>query len=137
MAMVARFRYGVLIAALASAHSAVAAQAVPDSLPPGVTGAMISKGKKLFAGDAICFSCHGADGRGMTGPNLTDQAWLHSKGAYDDIVAQIRAGVPPEKSKSGVVMPPKGGTDLNDEQIRAIAAYVWSLSQPRKAAAGK
>lgn len=134
--MVARFRYGVLIAALVSAHPAVAAQAVPDSLPPGVTGAMISKGKKLFAGDAICFSCHGADGRGMIGPNLTDQAWLHSKGAYDDIVAQIRLGVPPEKSKSGVVMPPKGGTDLTDEQIRAIAAYVWSLSQPRKAPAG-
>jgi mono/diheme cytochrome c family protein len=62
------------------------------------------------------------------GPNLTDAEWIHSKGTLEDIAAQVTNGVPKEKAKSGIPMPPKGGGTLSDEDIRAVAAYVYSLS---------
>jgi mono/diheme cytochrome c family protein len=36
--------------------------------------------------------------------------------------------VPKEESKSGIVMLPKGGGTLSDEDVKAVAAYVYSLS---------
>jgi mono/diheme cytochrome c family protein len=101
----------------------------PDSLPAGVTPAAIAQGKKLFSGEGLCFSCHGPEAKGLVGPDLTDGTWLMGKGTFDEIVARIVEGVPAGKSKSGVVMPPKGGARLKDEQVRAVAAYVWSLSR--------
>lgn len=101
----------------------------PDPLPAGVTPATIAQGKKLFSGDGLCFSCHGPEAKGLVGPDLTDGTWLIGKGTFDEIVVRIVEGVPAGKSKSGVVMPPKGGAKLKDEQVRAVAAYVWSLSR--------
>ncbi|MEE8117386.1 MAG: c-type cytochrome [Gemmatimonadales bacterium] len=100
---------------------------VPDSLPEGVTAQMIETGAALYGGAGLCAVCHGANGEGSIGPDLTDDEWVHSDGSYDDIVRQILEGVPADKSKSGVPMPPKGGASLTDEQVRAVAAYVWSL----------
>jgi hypothetical protein len=54
---------------------------------------------------------------------------VHSDGSYEGISQSIEAGVSADKSTIGVAMPPKGGSD---EQLRAVAAYVWSLSQPSK-----
>jgi mono/diheme cytochrome c family protein len=101
----------------------------PDPLPAGVTPATIAQGKKLFSSDGLCFSCHGPEAKGLVGPDLTDGIWLIGKGSFDEIVARILEGVPAGKSKSGVIMPPKGGAKLKDEQVRAVAAYVWSLSR--------
>lgn len=105
-----------------------------DSLPPGVTAAMVAEGEKLFKGTGLCSACHGADAKGMpgVGANLTDSEWNYSKGTYDDIVKQVLSGVPPEKSKTGAVMPPKGGSQLTDAQVKAVAAYVWTLSHSKK-----
>ncbi len=121
-------------AAPAAAAAAPAAdstmQATPaGSLPPGVTQAMVDEGKTLFHGAGICVTCHGQNGVGVTGlgPNLGDSEWLHSDGSYDAIVAQIHKGVPTAESKSGIMMPPKGGSAITDEQVKAVAAYVWSL----------
>ncbi len=30
----------------------------------------------------------------------------------------------------GQIMPPRGGSGITDEPVRAVAAYVWSLSHP-------
>lgn len=105
-----------------------------DSLPPGVTAAMIAEGKTVFAGPGLCTACHGqaAKGIGGLGPNLTDREWLHSDGSYDAIVKQITNGVPANQSTTGLVMPPKGGGPLSDAQVRAVAAYVWSLGHAGK-----
>lgn len=100
---------------------------VPDSLPEDVTAQMIETGAALYGGAGLCAVCHGANGEGSIGPDLTDDEWVHGDGSYDDIVHQILEGVPADKSKSGVPMPPKGGASLTDEQVRAVAAYVWSL----------
>lgn len=100
-----------------------------DSLPAGVTAAMITDGQKIYAGPGLCSACHGPQAKGINGlgPNLTDAEWLHSNGTYEALVVQITAGVPANKSKSGVAMPAKGGAALTETQLRAVAAYVWSL----------
>jgi mono/diheme cytochrome c family protein len=102
-----------------------------SQLPQGVTQGLIDKGNGIFHKDGLCYACHGADAKGMVGPNLTDDVWIHSKGSYDEIVAQVIKGVTKEESKSGVVMPPKGGSSISDDDVKAVAAYVWSLSHPQ------
>jgi mono/diheme cytochrome c family protein len=44
------------------------------------------------------------------------------------IVATVTSGIPAEKTKKGIAMPPKGGSSINDAQVKAVAAYVYSLS---------
>ncbi|MEO8295893.1 MAG: cytochrome c [Gemmatimonadota bacterium] len=108
------------------------AQAVPDSLPAGVTQAMVARGKVVFSGAGICFVCHGSDARGGTAPRLSDSTWIHSHGEYEKIVAVITSGVPAKESKTGTIMPPRGGSAINDEDLKAVAAYVWSLSHRKQ-----
>lgn len=118
------------VPAAAPAADSGAAPAVTGSLPEGVTQAMVDSGKALFHGAGLCLTCHGTNGVGVQslGPNLGDAEWLHSDGSYQAIVKQIHAGVPANESKSGTVMPPMGGaTQLTEDQINAIAGYVYSL----------
>lgn len=112
----------------------VAGVQAQEKLPEGVTAAMIAEGEKLFTGVGLCSACHGANAKGVpgVGPDLTDAEWLHSKGSYDEIVKQVLTGVTPDQSTSGAVMPPKGGSQLNDAQVKAVAAYVWSLRNKAK-----
>jgi mono/diheme cytochrome c family protein len=105
-----------------------AASAHAQGLPAGVTQAMVDKGNEIFHKTGLCYACHGQDAKGLVGPNLTDDVWIHSKGTYDDIVKQILAGVTKEQSKSGVPMPAKGGATITDDEVKAVAAYVYSLS---------
>ncbi|HYF39591.1 MAG TPA: c-type cytochrome [Gemmatimonadales bacterium] len=93
-----------------------------------VSPELIARGEKVFQGPGNCYACHGSKGEGSVGPNLTDAEWIHSKGSLEDITAQITNGVPKEKAKSGIPMPAKGGGTLSDEDVRAVAAYVYSLS---------
>jgi mono/diheme cytochrome c family protein len=113
------------------ATEAAAAQAAMPAgeLPAGVTQAMVDDGRTLFQGAGICQTCHGQNGAGVTGlgPALNDATWLHSDGSYDAIVAQIMSGVTAGESTTGVAMPAKGGSAITDEQVRAVAAYVYSL----------
>ncbi len=100
------------------------AQAVPE----GATQAMVDKGNEIFHKSGLCYACHGQDAKGLVGPNLTDDVWIHSKGTYPELIAQVMKGVPKEESKSGVPMPAKGGSTITDDDVKAVAAYVWSLS---------
>ncbi len=122
-------RKGIVAGGLAALLGILwAAPAAAQGLPAGVTKESIAKGDEIFHGSGLCFACHGNDAKGAVGPNLTDDQWLHSKGTYDDIVKQILSGVPKEQSKSGNIMPPKGGSSISDDEVKAVAAYVWSLS---------
>ncbi len=121
---------GMALVAFGLILAAPAVQAQED-LPEGVTDEMIANGKTVFGGAGICMVCHGPEGKGVAnlGADLTDDEWLHSDGSYEGILATIEAGVTADKSSTGSVMPPKGGGSISDEQVKAVAAYVWSLSR--------
>ena len=80
--------------------------------------AALEVGKKQFT--EKCAICHGANGQGSIGPNLTDDYWIHSKGDMAGILQSFRNGFP-EKG-----MPPWGPLIPEDEQPK-LAAYVMSL----------
>jgi mono/diheme cytochrome c family protein len=111
--------------------SATPAERAEDSGSPAssLSPELVAQGEKVFQGSGNCYACHGSNGEGSVGPNLTDAEWLHSKGTIEEIAAQIISGVPKEKAKSGIPMPPKGGGTLSDEDVKAVAAYVYSLSR--------
>ena len=106
-------------------------EAMPQELPEGVTAAMVEEGEGIYNGAGICMSCHGATGEGIPnlGANLTDDEWLHTDGSYESLVENIMTGVTSQESSSGVPMPAKGGAAITDDQVNAVAAYVWTLSK--------
>ena len=118
-------------AAETDADMAETADAMTQELPEGVTPAMVEEGKGIYNGAGICMSCHAATGEGIPnlGANLTDDEWLHIDGSYESIVQNILEGVTAQQSSSGVPMPAKGGTAITDDQVAAVAAYVWTLSK--------
>ena len=103
-----------------------------QEFPEGVTSTMIVQGDSLFHGSGLCYACHGAGGTGISGlgANLTDEEWRNTDGSYAGLIQRITEGVPAGKSESGVPMPAKGGAQLTDDQVEAVAAYVWSLRLP-------
>ncbi|MGH8570022.1 MAG: c-type cytochrome [Gammaproteobacteria bacterium] len=123
-----RTRLGLLVAVAISVGTAKAA-AQEQAAPAGVTPAAIAKGDTIFHKTGLCYACHGSNAEGAVGPNLTDAEWLQGDGSYDMIVATVTSGVPAEKAKKGIAMPPKGGSAISDEDVKAVAAYVYSLSR--------
>lgn len=104
-----------------------------ESLPiaKGATKEMVALGDKIYhgqVGGAACTGCHGSAATGTAlGPDLTDKTWLWSDGSYAGITKTITDGVlQPKQYRSP--MPPKGGAELNADQVSAVAAYVWGLS---------
>ncbi len=77
----------------------------------------IAGGKKLFA--ANCTACHGADGQGMVGPNLTDNYWLHG-GKLNQVFSTIKYGVPDKGMKSWK-------EDFSPKQIAQLSSFIKSL----------
>jgi mono/diheme cytochrome c family protein len=113
------------------------ASAAP-ALPAGVTPQLIAQGDSLFAARS-CARCHGAAGvGGQNGPSLVAGAWLHGGRDYTNLVRIITNGMPRDSVKDATrrfAMNPRGGgqTLLTDDQIRAVAAYVWSISSAKAA----
>lgn len=108
--------------------AAAPAAAPPAGQPPsGATAEMVAQGQQIFTSTGNCFTCHGADAKGTAlAPNLTDSEWLNIGGTYQEIQDIVKNGVPQPKSHPAP-MPPMGGAQLSDDQIKQVAAYVWSL----------
>ena len=115
--------------AMAETPAAEAGQQM--ELPEGVTMEMVNQGKDVYAGAGLCYVCHGAEGQGMPGlgANLTDGEWVHGDGSYESLIATVMNGVDSGVSTTGTAMPAKGGSGITDEQVKQVAAYVWTLSQ--------
>jgi cytochrome c oxidase cbb3-type subunit 3 len=79
---------------------------------------MIAEGKAVFAGK--CAACHGAEGQGVIGPNLTDKFWIQGKGDRVGIIQIVDKGV----ADKG--MPSWNGL-LTDKEIVSVVGYVYSL----------
>ena len=122
-----RTRLGLLLALAALLGTRPAAAQAPDAATP----AAIAQGDSIFHSKGNCYACHGANAQGSVGPNLTDAEWIHSDGSYDAIVKQITTGVTKEESKSGIAMPAKGGSSITDDEVKAVAAYVYSLGHKK------
>jgi cytochrome c oxidase cbb3-type subunit III len=75
-------------------------------------------GKKIFA--EKCATCHGPEGGGLIGPNLTDNYWIHGKGTLVDIATVVSEGVLDKG------MPP-WKTMLKKDEIYSVVAFVKSL----------
>jgi mono/diheme cytochrome c family protein len=113
-----------------------AAVASASAMPAGVTPASIAMGDSIFASGG-CQRCHGVKGVGaQNGPSLVAGTWLHSTGKYEEIVATITNGVPRTALKDQTrrfPMNPRGGPmNLNDDQVKAVAAYVYSISRDKQ-----
>jgi len=89
-----------------------------------------SSGRQLFGDN--CAACHGRDGRGRAGyPDLTDDDWLWGGGP--ELVEQtLRVGINSAHPETRIGQMPAFGRDeiLDREQVRSVAAYVYSLSRP-------
>ncbi|MFC0397693.1 c-type cytochrome [Paraburkholderia rhizosphaerae] len=99
-------------------------------VPPGSSPQQVALGARVFEGQvggATCAGCHGTDGAGSgIGADLTAGKWLWSDGSLAGIQQTITNGVPHPKEHNGA-MPPMGGVQLSQEDLKAVAAYVWAL----------
>lgn len=116
----------------ASADTAAAPRAtarVASALEcPPVSQELADRGRKIFTGTGNCYACHGSDAHGTAvAPNLTDATWLNIDGSYAGIAGLVRSGVPQPKHFP-TPMPPGGGAQLDQGQLCAVAAYVYSLA---------
>jgi mono/diheme cytochrome c family protein len=130
-----RARPHLLVLALAAAPVTAGAQAARPGAAPPSDSATVAAGRLLFEGRGLCATCHGVGGEGMLGPTTTlnagKQAWLHHDGTLEGVARLITVGVDADHSRSGQVMPPRGGSRLTDAQVRQVAAYVVHLhAQP-------
>ena len=83
--------------------------------PPDGDPAAIQAGASLFR--ERCADCHGADAKGVSGPDLT-RLWATAD-ADQRVFQTIRSGVP------GTIMPASAAPD---QQLRAIVAYLRNIS---------
>src|SRR6185436_8743712 len=98
----------VLVAGALLVSAGIAARA-------GQSGEQVANGRGLF--QTRCADCHGIDGKGVHGPDLTV---IFAAGATDDRVFQtIRRGVP------GSEMP---ASNAPDAEIREVIAYLHSVA---------
>ncbi len=99
-------------------------------LPDGVTPEKIAQGETLFA-EVNCTVCHGPGAKGLPGMtgDLTDGEWSNVEGGtYESLIGVISSGLSADKT-GAMPMPEQGGQSLTDEQVQALAAYLWSVNQ--------
>ncbi|MEY2733065.1 MAG: hypothetical protein RL340_124 [Gemmatimonadota bacterium] len=129
----------LLLLALLLPVAAHAQGAAVPARPAAVTDAAIALGDSIYHSGG-CQRCHGQKGAGANnGPSLVSGAWVQHAGSYEAIVATITNGVPRDKVKDAsrrFPMGPRGGPmNLDDAQVQAVAAYVWSISRAKTAPA--
>jgi glucose/arabinose dehydrogenase/mono/diheme cytochrome c family protein len=113
-------------------HPDAGAQAAaPLPTPPGATPADVALGGRIYHGQVAstpCVGCHGTNAEGTPlGPDLTSNKWLWGDGSLPSITRIITDGVPDPKNYRSP-MPPKGGAELTDAEVKAVATYVWAIS---------
>jgi cytochrome c oxidase cbb3-type subunit 3 len=77
----------------------------------------VAKGKEVY--DAKCVACHGAQGGGIVGPNLTDDFWIHG-GQPIQIEQVIENGVLDKGMLSWKSM-------MSKDDIRSVVAFIRSI----------
>ena len=78
----------------------------------------ISKGKGIF--EKKCVACHGKQGEGVIGPNLTDQYWLHG-GDIASVFKLVKYG----KAEKGMQA---WKDELNPIEMQQVSSYIKSIA---------
>ncbi|HUJ56934.1 MAG TPA: cbb3-type cytochrome c oxidase N-terminal domain-containing protein [Kofleriaceae bacterium] len=78
---------------------------------------VVERGREIF--QTRCATCHAPDGRGLIGPNLTDDYQLHGSSRLD-IYKTVHGGAP------GTAMP-AWGEQLASDDVVAVVAYAITL----------
>ncbi|MCB0736985.1 MAG: c-type cytochrome [Bacteroidetes bacterium] len=115
---------------LASAGSEDKETALADAIAnitPLTAAADLERGKDRFK--LFCSSCHKDDGRGATGPNLSDKYWIHG-GDFKSVFNTIYNGVP----EKGMVAWKK---QLSFDDIQKVASYIHTEIRNTNAEGGK
>lgn len=92
--------------------------------------AVVSAGQTTYT--QFCAACHGGQGEGGIGPNLTDDAWLHG-GKPTDILQVVEQGVP----AAGM---PAWKPVLGAEKVEQVTAFLLTIkgqNVPGKAPEGQ
>lgn len=134
-------RIALVLSGLLAAPGTIAAQSAPAPAPARVrapaaptTPALIARGDSIYHGllaGGTCSACHGDQGKGneALAPGFTSGRWLGGDGSYSFIVRVVAQGVATPK-QGQLTMPANGGAQLTPLDVRAVAAYVYSLSHP-------
>jgi cytochrome c oxidase cbb3-type subunit 3 len=77
----------------------------------------LAAAQKLFSTN--CAPCHGQQGQGVVGPNLTDNYWLHG-GKINEVFSTIKYGVADKGMKSWK-------DDFSPRQLAQLASYIKSI----------
>ncbi|MFZ9661459.1 MAG: cbb3-type cytochrome c oxidase N-terminal domain-containing protein [Chitinophagaceae bacterium] len=83
----------------------------------------IAEGGKIFK--QTCVACHGQNGEGGIGPNLTDDYWIHG-GKMNDLYKTIKLGYPEKGMQSWE-------STYSPLQMRDLASFVKSLKGTKPA----
>jgi cytochrome c oxidase cbb3-type subunit III len=89
----------------------------PPEVLPEPTEENTRRGKEIFTKN--CFACHGPEGAGLVGPNLTDNFFVHGN-SLAEVVHIITIGVPAK----GMI---SWSATLSKEEIFDVASFVHSL----------
>jgi cytochrome c oxidase cbb3-type subunit 3 len=88
------------------------------SYEPVTDPGRLQNGATVFATN--CVACHGVDGGGGIGPNLTDNYWINGDGSFNAIVKVIQNGVPVKGMISWKPI-------LKPDDLLDVASHVYSL----------
>lgn len=88
-----------------------------NSVTVDLSPEFVAAGQEIYL--LNCGMCHGNQGEGMIGPNLTDDFWIHG-GEVGDIFRTIKYGVPDK----GMV---PWEANLTPVQIAQVANYIVSI----------
>lgn len=85
----------------------------------------VAEGKVIF--DGTCKTCHGDGGKGLSGPNLTDNYWINQpeKTLFKNIFHMVENGSPNNPAMQAWV---KNGT-ISSREAEKVAAYVYHINQ--------
>ncbi len=89
----------------------------PFQLQKGNIDKQLALGEKVYK--SRCFACHGIEGRGSAGPNLTDKYWKYVN-SEEDLYEVIANG------KKGTMMMAYSNY-LKPEELQAVFIYIKSL----------
>ena len=89
-----------------------------ESLAAAVSEISLSQGGQIFA--SKCAACHGPEGGGLIGPNLTDSSFLHGRGTRVDIAQLLVQGV----LEKGM---PAWADQLSPDELVQVTNLVFSM----------